>query len=165
MNGHMAVASPRVGKVDEFYLCDVCGRNVPIKDIAGKCKAVQCGKMLCKACATTCDDCKKVFCPNDTEVVEVNGEKKRFCANCKPPTKKCFIATAAYGTPLAEEINILRKFRDNSLQLSPIGKRFIDFYYLISTPIAKFISSRSCLRKFVRSILNPLVTFLKRKRD
>lgn len=152
-----------VAKADEYYLCADCGKNVPIRDIAGGCQTPGCGKRICKDCATTCVDCKKVFCRDDTEVVEVDGEKKRLCANCKPPRRRCFIATAAYGTPLAEEINVLRKFRDDNLQLSSIGKRFIDFYYLISPPIAKLISSRSCLRKFVRYILNPLVTFLKNK--
>lgn len=161
----MTVARPRVGRADEYYLCDDCGKNVPTRNIAGECQASGCGKRICKNCATICVNCKRVFCRDHTEVVEVDGKmktiRKRLCKDCKP--KRCFIATAAYGTPLADEINILRKFRDNSLQLSPIGKRFIDFYYLISPPIAKFISSRSCLRKFVRSILKPLVTFLKKE--
>jgi len=158
----MAVARPRVSRADEYHLCDICGRNVPINEIAGECQAVGCHRWVCKNCATVCDNCKKVFCRDDTEVVEVEGKKKRLCAECKPPPeRRCFIATAAYGTPFAEEINVLRKFRDDNLKQSSVGRSFIDFYYLVSPPIAKFISSRSWLRKFVRSILNPLIILLK----
>jgi hypothetical protein len=105
-------------------------------------------------------------CPNCGQALR---EKDSYCRKCGEDVSDltsddsmCFIATAAYGTPFAEEINVLRRFRDNTLQQSSFGRSFIDFYYLSSPPIARFISSRPHLRKFVRSILNPLVTFLKK---
>jgi hypothetical protein len=37
-------------------------------------------------------------------------------------TELCFIATSAYGTPMAEEIQILREFRDEYLLTNRWGK-------------------------------------------
>ena len=39
-----------------------------------------------------------------------------------------FIATAAYGTPTCEELDTLRKFRDDSLLNTPLGKAFVAAY-------------------------------------
>ena len=41
----------------------------------------------------------------------------------------CFIATAAYGTDTAEELNILREFRDEVLLPNRLGAGFVSFYY------------------------------------
>lgn len=73
----------------------------------------------------------------------------------------CFIATATYGTPFAEEINILRYWRDNFLLKHLFGRLFIKMYYTISPPIADFISKRDRMKGIVRAMLNPYVNFLK----
>ena len=62
----------------------------------------------------------------------------------------CFIATAAYGSPAAEEIDILRQFRDEFLLHNPPGKAFVAVYYATSPPIAEFISRHEVLRTAVR---------------
>lgn len=69
----------------------------------------------------------------------------------------CFIATAAYGTPLAAEIDALREFRDRSLLANPFGAAFVDTYYRLSPPIAERIAQHSGLRRTVRVLLVPLV--------
>ena len=68
------------------------------------------------------------------------------------PKPGCFIATAVYGTPLAPEINTLRIFRDNILLSSSTGKKFVNFYYRFSPPIANFISKHSILKTCIRKI-------------
>ena len=72
----------------------------------------------------------------------------------------CFIATAAYGTPAAEEINILREFRDQVLLPNRAGAAFVSVYYRLSPPVAEFISRHEVLRTAVRTGLNPIVTAL-----
>jgi len=69
----------------------------------------------------------------------------------------CFIATAAYGTPMAEEIGILRKFRDEYLLTNPIGATLVEFYYRVSPPIAQFIAEHPRLKPVVRAGLLPAV--------
>jgi len=69
----------------------------------------------------------------------------------------CFIATAAYGTPMAEEIGILRQFRDEYLLTNPMGNALVDLYYRVSPPIAEFITAHPSLKPIVRTGLVPAV--------
>jgi hypothetical protein len=69
----------------------------------------------------------------------------------------CFIATAAYGSPLASHIKVLSKFRDHFLLTNGIGKRFVRFYYTYSPPVADFIEKHDSLRMMVRLGLIPFV--------
>jgi len=69
----------------------------------------------------------------------------------------CFIATAAYGTPIAKEIEILREFRDEYLLTNPVGKGLVEFYYKVSPPIAEFIAEHPSLKPIVRAGLLPAV--------
>jgi len=75
----------------------------------------------------------------------------------KPGFLQCFIATAAYGTPMAEEIGILRKFRDEYMLINPVGKALVEFYYRVSPPIAQFITEHPSLKPIVRAGLLPAV--------
>ena len=69
----------------------------------------------------------------------------------------CFIATAAYGTPMTEEVQILRDFRDEYLLTNPIGEAFVDFYYRTSPLIAQFITEHPNLKPIIRTALVPAV--------
>jgi outer membrane protein assembly factor BamB len=69
----------------------------------------------------------------------------------------CFIATAAYGTAIAEKIQILREFRDGYLLTNPVGKALVEFYYRISPPTAEFIAEHPGLKPIVRAGLLPAV--------
>jgi len=78
-------------------------------------------------------------------------------------TSQCIVATAAYGSPLAKEVNTLRKWRDNKLARSGCGRLFIEIYYLISPPFAKVVANHSILRKLIRVLLKPLISIVKPK--
>jgi hypothetical protein len=73
------------------------------------------------------------------------------------PQSGCFIATAAYGTPMVEEIQILREFRDKYLMTNSVGKGLVEFYYRVSPPSAEFITERPSLKPIVRAGLLPAV--------
>jgi len=77
----------------------------------------------------------------------------------------CFIATAAYGTPTAKQLDVLRAFRDDVLLKSAVGSRLVDFYYKVSPPIANFISEHNFVRTLVRELLvDPIVRVLEATR-
>jgi len=69
----------------------------------------------------------------------------------------CFIATAAYGTPLDSRLDILRGFRDRFMITNAPGRALIRFYYRHSPPMADFIAERDWLRTIVRGLLTPIV--------
>ena len=71
----------------------------------------------------------------------------------------CFIATAAYGSPLAGQVMILRRFRDVYLLSHPWGKRLVAFYYRHGKPMAMYMESHPWLKIPVRLLLYPLVAF------
>ena len=74
---------------------------------------------------------------------------------------ECFIATAAYGTDTAKEINILREFRDEVLLPNSLAVGFVSLYYEISPPIANFISGHEVIRTVVRvGFVDPIVKIL-----
>ena len=69
----------------------------------------------------------------------------------------CFIATAAYGSYLDPHVYILRNFRDHYLLTNYFGKKFVEFYYRNSPPVAKFIAKNDILKTATRWVLTPVV--------
>lgn len=69
----------------------------------------------------------------------------------------CFIATAAYGSPLEAHVETLRKFRDVYLLPTKLGHAFVEAYYRLSPPIAGFIADHEFMRTMVRWSLAPVV--------
>jgi hypothetical protein len=69
----------------------------------------------------------------------------------------CFIATAAYGTPMAIEIDTLREVRDSYLLNNVIGSAFVDTYYRISPTLADSVAKSPTLAFIVRALLTPIV--------
>jgi len=71
---------------------------------------------------------------------------------------ECFIATAAYGTKSAIEIDILRDFRDRVLMFSATGRDLVAFYYVASPPVATFVAQHEVVRWCVREgVVDPVV--------
>jgi hypothetical protein len=70
----------------------------------------------------------------------------------------CFIATAAYETSTAKQLDVLREFRDDVLLESTVGSQLVDLYYQVSPPIAEFMAEHSFVRTLVKELMiDPIV--------
>jgi hypothetical protein len=92
----------------------------------------------------------------DDTVIE--GATRPFTTTPGASPNFCFVATAAYGTPTAEQIDVLREFRDVVLLKSAVGSRFVALYYQLAAPISDLIAGSDVSRAFVRKLLaDPIV--------
>ncbi|MCM8756979.1 MAG: hypothetical protein NC823_00675, partial [Candidatus Omnitrophica bacterium] len=69
----------------------------------------------------------------------------------------CFIATAAFGSSLANQVEILRQFRDKFLLKNAWGRYFVAWYYRWSPQAAKWLWRHPLARWLVRIGLYPVV--------
>ncbi len=58
---------------------------------------------------------------------------------------------------MAEEIEILREFRDEYLLTSPVEQALVGLYYKVSPPIAEFITEHPSLKPVVKAGMLPAV--------
>jgi uncharacterized repeat protein (TIGR01451 family) len=87
-----------------------------------------------------------------------NSAEVKTRINC---AKGCFIATAAYGSPLAPQLQQLRAFRDRFLTPYHLGNWFVELYYRYSPPLSDALRRHDDLRAVVRMGLQPLIAFAK----
>jgi hypothetical protein len=69
----------------------------------------------------------------------------------------CFVATAAYGSVMANDVEMLRRFRDNVLQKTVIGELAVEAYYTFGPAVSGVVGESDLLRATVRSFLDPIV--------
>ena len=82
---------------------------------------------------------------------------KSFLKSASLSRPRCFVATSAFLTPMAPEVQILRFYRDEYLQKFGAGQKLIKFYYRVSPRIAEFLDKHSMLKPAVRSFLRLLI--------
>lgn len=72
----------------------------------------------------------------------------------------CFVATAAYGSPLAAEVGTFRRFRDRHLMNHALGRAFVSAYYEVGPHAAEALEAHPWLKSAARAFLTPLAALL-----
>ena len=76
----------------------------------------------------------------------------------------CLIATAAYGTELAPQVQFLREIRDNTVMSTASGAAFMtgfnQFYYSFSPSIADMERENPMFQDTVRAFITPMISTL-----
>ena len=75
----------------------------------------------------------------------------------------CYVATAVYGSYDCPEVWTLRRYRDQELAKTWLGRQFIHFYYATSPGLVKRYGNVTWLRELCRKWLNGVVRNLKRR--
>lgn len=108
--------------------------------------------------------------PPDSTWYECPGNwmiRAHYTANVLPPRDdedisvfiNCFIATEAFGSPLAGQVEILRQVRDRYLLTTTLGQKFVAWYYRNGPIAANFIKDKPLAKAAVRVALYPLIGF------
>lgn len=83
-------------------------------------------------------------------LTEVNGE-----GQAEHVDLRCFIATAAFGSPLHHHLKGFRWFRDRVLLKTYLGRQFVRAYYHFAPPVAEVIAEHPWLQRLTRGMLYP----------
>jgi len=130
--------------------------EIPTTDPAGTVLEVDIGGLAFQTryyvAMRTIDACnyKSPFVTDDVETTDINFTT----------VTPCFVATAAYGSPLAAEVGVLRRFRDRHLLAQPLGRPLVDAYYSLGPAAARWIAGHDSVRVAVRVALTPVVALL-----
>mgnify|MGYP000346981159 CR=1 FL=1 len=76
----------------------------------------------------------------------------------------CLIATAAYGSEMSPQVQLLREIRDNQLMNTASGTQFMstfnDVYYSFSPTIADYERENPLFKEVVKIAITPLISSL-----
>lgn len=100
----------------------------------------------------------EITCGAGTELVD--GE----CVAIEPEGGGCLVATAAFGTEMAPQVQYLREIRDNTVMSTGSGVAFMSgfnsLYYSISPQIADMERENPLFRELVRVAITPMLASL-----
>ena len=108
-----------------------------------------------------CDDfCDECYEEGYDEGYETARRNTRRSSTSGSSSDGCYIATAVYGSYDCPEVWTLRRFRDEVLRASVLGRLFIRSYYAVSPGLVRHIGSKSLFQKTVKRVLDSFVSHL-----
>lgn len=69
----------------------------------------------------------------------------------------CYVATCVYGSYDCPQVWTLRRFRDDMLAKTAMGRAFIRVYYAVSPMIVRLFGAKAWFAKLCRRLLDPMV--------
>ena len=110
-----------------------------------------------------CDDfCDECYEEGYDEGYEAARRNSRRSSTSGSSSDGCYIATAVYGSYDCPEVWTLRRFRDEVLRASVLGRLFIRGYYAVSPELARHLGSKQLFQKPVKMALDSFVSHLKK---
>ena len=76
------------------------------------------------------------------------------------PQGGCYVATAVYGSYDCPEVWTLRRYRDDILAKTYLGRKFIQLYYAISPTLVKWFGDADWFRNIFKPVLEKMVNKL-----
>ena len=110
-------------------------------------------------CDDYCDECYEEGYDEGYETARCNSRRS---STSRRSSDGCYIATAVYGSYDCPEVWTLRRFRDEVLRASVLGRLFIRSYYAVSPGLVRHLGSKSLFQKFVKMALDSFVSHLKK---
>ncbi|HTR51085.1 MAG TPA: fibronectin type III domain-containing protein [Kofleriaceae bacterium] len=99
------------------------------------------------------------MCHNDGDIAIVHVTTSPRAAGY---VDACFVATAAYGSRMAADVEPLRRFRDLALETSALGELAVETYYTFGPAAARVVGESELLRASARGVLAPVVARVRR---
>ena len=110
-------------------------------------------------CDDYCDECYEEGYDEGYETARRNSRRSSTSGNS---SDGCYIATAVYGSYDCPEVWTLRRFRDEVLRASVLGRLFIRSYYAVSPGLVRHLGSKPLFQKPVKMALDSFVSHLKK---
>lgn len=100
--------------------------------------------------------------PYQAILADLQGQgTPRTAPNTQPASQKssdgCYIATAVYGSHDAAEVTVLRRYRDEHLQQTAMGRHLVSVYYACSPALARHLPRHRVLSAWTRRLLDAIV--------
>lgn len=91
----------------------------------------------------------------------ITNASRSYGSSSNSSSSGCYIATMAYGDYDHPQVIILRKFRDETLANTYLGRSFISFYYATSPILVKVFKNRKHINMLIRKLLNKFINVIK----
>ena len=80
----------------------------------------------------------------------------------KRQSEGCYIATMAYGDYDHPQVMTLRRYRDQVLASSFLGRKFIEIYYFVSPKLVAILQGHKRTNSMIRKVLDAFVALLRK---
>lgn len=96
----------------------------------------------------------------DVRAAQAKSTAKQVGKTISTATDGCYIATMAYGDYDHPQVMELRKFRDEFLNKSVLGRSFIRFYYKHSPLLVQILKDKPKTNDIIRTLLDQLIRII-----
>jgi len=107
-------------------------------------------------------NCKKTGnrCHTNEYECSVAKDERRAAFAQSRSSGGCYVATCVYGSYDCPEVWTLRRYRDNNLKQSLLGRQFIRVYYAIGPKIVKSFGNKHWFHKLWKVQLDKFISRL-----